>query len=177
MPFCVKNDSDIYHTRTNISYQKTTFLIQVIVYPFHQNAHLSFVIPPIFVSSTDGHFLTRATLFAHLIHVTIQRLLKERTWNSITMSSNCSLTQIIQKQDNVHVHNLIIRLIKTFKVRESLTCESSNIVLRGSSAILLYWYPIASHISNINFKKHLSSHQVEFICFWGCIVEVLNGAQ
>ena len=88
MPFCVKNDSDIYHTRTNISYQKTTFLIQLIVYPFHQNAHLSFVIPPIFVSSTDGHFLTRATLFAHLIHVTIQRLLVERTLNSIRMSSN-----------------------------------------------------------------------------------------
>ena len=53
------------------------FLIQVIVYPFHQNAHLSFVIPPIFVSSTDGHFLTRATLFAHLIHVTTQRLLMD----------------------------------------------------------------------------------------------------
>ena len=174
MPFCVKNDSDIYHTRTNISYQKTTFLIQLIVYPFHQNAHLSFVIPPIFVSSTDGHFLTRATLFAHLIHVTIQRLLKERTWNSITMSSNCILTQIIQ---NKIMFMFIIRLIKTFKVRESLACESSYIVLRGSSATILYWYPIASHISNINFKKHLSSHQVEFICFWGCIVEVLNGAQ
>ena len=168
MPFCVKNDSDIYHTHALIFHIKRQLFFDTSYSLSFSSKCTSFFCDTTHFCVIDGRTFSNACYSFCSSHSCHHPEIVDGTYiKSIEMCSYCIL-----KSEPVEVWELYGSI-----VRESLTCKSSYIVLRGSSAIILYWYPIASHISNINFKKHLSSHQVEFICFWGCIVEVLNGSQ